>query len=116
MKINPVIYKKLLAQAEEAKDQGFTKIADGIINAIGSFPEDEAVEYSYTQLQDDIHRDLWKIATRLLRYYDVQSLNVLKLEPTIAKWADDMLNELETSLDVDSVVAGPTEPKVPGQG
>lgn len=115
MKINPVIYKKLLAQAEEAKEQGFKKLADSILSAIGSYPDDEHAEYSYVQLQDDIHRDLWKIATRLMYYYDVKSVDALKLEPTIAKWASDMLDDLETSLNVDGVIVGVTEPKVPGQ-
>lgn len=115
MKINPVIYKKLLAQAEEAKEQGFTKLADGIINAIGSYPDDEKSEYSYSQLQDDIHRDLWKIATRLMYYYDIQSVDALKLEPTLAAWASEMLNSLEESLGVDESLAGTTDPKVPGQ-
>lgn len=115
MKINPVVYKKLLAQAEEAKAQGFTKLADGIVNAIGSYPNDESEEYSYTQLQDDIHRDLWKMATRLMYYYDLQSIDALKLEQTLTSWASDMLDDLEITLNVDSVVAGPSEPKVPGQ-
>lgn len=115
MKINPVIYKKLLAQAEEAKEQGFAKLADGVLNAIGSFPNDENEEYSYNQLQDDIHRDLWKVATRLVRYYDMQSIDILKLEPVLATWASEMLCDLEESLGVDEVLTGPSEPKVPGQ-
>jgi hypothetical protein len=115
MKINPVVYKKLLAQAEEAKSQGFTKLADGIINAIGSYPNDEKEEYSYNQLQDDIHRDLWKIATRLMYYYDMQSLDALKLDQTLVTWASAMLDDLEVTLNVDNVVAGVTEPKTPGE-
>ena len=115
MKINPVIYKKLLAQAEEAKEQGFTKLSDGIINAIGSYPDDEKAEYSYAQLQNDIHRDLWKIATRLMYYYDTQSVDALKLEPILSVWASEMLGDLEESLGVENIVAGPVEPKVPGQ-
>jgi len=115
MKINPTIYKKLLAQAEEAKAQGFTKLADGIVNAIGSYPIEELEEYTYAQLQDDLHRDLWKVATRLMYYYDLQSIDALKLEQTLASWASNMLDDLEITLNVDGVVAGATEPKVPGQ-
>lgn len=115
MKINQVVYKKLLAQAEEAKEQGFIKLADGILDAIGSHPNDEVEEYTYAQLQDDLHRDLWKVATRLMYYYDLQSIDALKLEQTLSSWAANMLDDLEITLNVDNVVAGATEPKVPGQ-
>jgi hypothetical protein len=115
MKINPVIYKKLSAQAEEAKEQGFTKLADSIFDAIGSYPNDELEEYSYGQLQDDIHRDLWKVATRFIRYYNIEALDVLKLEPTIIKWASDMLDDLESEMNVDNIIVGNMEPKVFGQ-
>lgn len=115
MKINQTVYKKLLAQAEEAKEQGFEKLADGIINAIGSYPNDEIEEYTYAQLQDDLHRDLWKVATRLVYYYDLQSVDALKLEQTLVSWASNMLNDLEVTLNVDNVIVGATEPKVPGQ-
>ncbi len=114
-KLNSVVYNKLLAQAEEAKTQGLTKLAAGILGAIGAHPNDEVSEYSYQELQDDIHRDLWKVATRLLHYYDVDSLDAEKLDTEILVWAAKMVDGLEESLGVDSVLVGPLEPKVPGQ-
>lgn len=114
-KLNSVIYNKLLAQAEEAKTQGLTKLASGILEAIGSHPNDERSEYTYKQLRDDVHKDLWKVATRLLHYYDVNSLDAEKLDAEILVWAAKMVDGLEDSLGVDSVLVGPLEPKVPGQ-
>ena len=69
MKLNETIYRKLIAQAEEAREQGLTKLADSIFEAIGSEEEPMPIEYSYTKLQDDIHLDLWKLATRIALYY-----------------------------------------------
>lgn len=114
-KINPVVYKKLLAQAEEAKEQGFTKLAASIHNAIGSYPNDEESQYSYIDLHDDILQDMWKVATRLMHYYDVQSIDAVKLDQNLALWVQAMVEDLEKTLNVDEVIVGATEPKVPGQ-
>lgn len=115
LKLNTTIYNKLLAQAEEAKEQGMVKLADGILEAIGSFPADEAQEYTYVQLNDDIHRDMWKIASKLMVYYDVTSADAEKIDRTIISWAAQVVSDLERTLGVDSVVKGPLEPPVPGE-
>jgi hypothetical protein len=113
--MNPVIYRKLVAQAEEAKEQGMTKLAEGIMEAIGSEPTEELQEYSYAQLQDDVHRDMWKLATHVMKYYNLEYADVEKLDKTILVWASKVVADVETTLGVDSVVIGPLEPKVPGE-
>jgi hypothetical protein len=115
MKINPVIYRKLLAQAEEAKAQGLIVLADGILNAIGSYPDDEKAEYSYSQMKDDIHRDMWKMATRLMHYYDIESADAVKLDDNLVTWCSEIIDNLEQTLNVNSVIKGPLEPKLPGE-
>lgn len=114
-KLNEVLYNKLLAQAEEAKTLGLTKLASNIHEAIGPYANDEAAEYTYRQLQEDIHRDLWKVATRLMYYYDLESMDAQKLDRELFAQATRMLEDLEQTMGVDSVVVGPLEPKVPGQ-
>lgn len=114
-KLNEVVYKKLYAQAEEAKEQGKVKLANDIFEAIGPFANDETSDYTYNQLQEDVHRDLWKAATRLLHYYDVDSVDAEKINAEITHWASKLVDGLETTLQVDGVVGGPFEPKVPGQ-
>lgn len=114
-KLNKTIYSKLLLIAEEAKERGMTKLASGICEAIGSCPADEVEQYSYAELQNDIHKDIWKIASRLMVYYDLESVNAEKLDQTIIAWAAKMTDDLEVTLDVDTVVKGPNEPKVPGE-
>lgn len=114
MKIGSVVYKKLLAQAEEAKDQGFTKIADGILGAIGACPDEDGELYSHSQMQEDISNDMWKIATRVIRYYDIDSVDAIKLEKVLGSLASELADELEEALGVDKVIANKND-KVPGQ-
>ena len=115
MEINPVIYKKLLAQAEEAREEGFTVLAESILNAIGSYPDEEKEEYAYSKMKSDIHQDMWKIATRLMHYYDIESTNATKLDESLTVWCSEMINDLEETLKVNSIIKGPLEPKLPGE-
>lgn len=113
-KLNQVMYHKLLLQAEEAKELGMHKLASSILEAIGPYPEDNPETYSYAQLQDDMHRGLWKLATQLMVYYDVKSADAEILNKTIVAWADKITNELEQTLNI-SDVKGPLEPSLPGE-
>lgn len=104
-----------MAQAEEAKDRGLVKLAEDITDAIGTEPASELVHYSYGELQDDVRKDLWKLATRLIAYYDVGSVDAEKMQQTILYAASKIVDDLEVSLGVDSVVVGPLEQSVPGE-
>ena len=113
-KLNPVMYHKLLLQAEEAKELGMTKLASSILEAIGPYPEENPETYSYAQLQDDMHRGLWKLASQLMVYYDVQSADAEALNKVIVSWASKMTDDLEQTLNI-SDVKGPLEPPLPGE-
>lgn len=115
MKINSTIYKKLFAQAQEARDQGLTALADNILGVIGSYPDEDKQEYSYAQMKNDIHQDMWKIATRLMYYYDLESTDAIKLDQDLAVWSSQVIDNLEATLQVSSIVKGPMEPKLPGE-
>lgn len=114
-KLNSTIYNKLLIQAHEAQNQGRIKLASAIFEAIGSEPRSELKKYSYSELKINIHQDLWKIATRLINYYDLNSIDALKIDETIIHLASQTLNELEGLLEVDDVLVGPLEPNIPGE-
>jgi hypothetical protein len=115
MKVNSVVYKKLCAQAEEAKDRGFIKLADGILDAIGPCPDEECGKYSYSQMQDDIHNDLWKIATRVMYYHNIKSCDAIKLEGVLEVLASELSDELESAMGMDGVIKSDMEPKIPGE-
>ena len=108
-KLNSIIYHKLLLQANEAKFQGMTKLASGIVNALGPMTEEEQIEYHYAQLREEVYHELWKVATHVIKYYDVSSADAIQLHDRLEVLADKFLQELEQSLGVEEVAAGPLE-------
>jgi len=114
-KLDTVIYNKLLLQAEEANDQGMVKLANSITEAVGPESKENNEQYSYASLQDDIHTDIWKIAAKLIAYYNPDSVDALKVNEDIITLAEKMTNELELTLGVEKVVRGPFEPSLPGE-
>lgn len=114
-KLNSVIYNKLLLQSQEAKTQDLTKLASGIIGALGPVVEDERVQYSHQQLQNEIYDGMWKLATHVIKYHDVESADVSKIHDRLEALADRFIEELEQSLGVDDVIVGALEPKLPGE-
>jgi len=114
-KLNSTIYNKLFAQAEEAKEQGLVKLADHIMDAIEKQPEVEVPEYSYSELEANANSDLWKIAANVMKYYDIQSADVEKVQVVLLHTFSKLASELEVVLDVEGVVIGPLEPKTFGQ-
>lgn len=113
-KLNSIAYYKLYLQAEEAKEQNMTKLASGILGALGPTPEDEIVTYASEQVEEDIHRGLWSLATCILKYHNVSSVNAEKINEVIESLASKFINEIESSLEVDGV-RGTLEPAVLGE-
>jgi hypothetical protein len=114
-KLNTTIYRKLLICAEEAKEQGMVKLAENIKEAIGPEPATELEVYSYAQVEKDVHSELWKAAMHLARYWNVEAIDVMKLDNSILVWASELIDEVENSLGVDVASKSSLEPKVPGQ-
>lgn len=114
-KLNSTVYHKLLIQAHEAKAHNLTKLAYGIMNAVGPIPEDEHVQYDRQQLHDEVYEGMWKLATHVIKYYDVGSADAGKIHDRLESLAEKFVEELEQSLGVEDVVAGPLEPNLPGE-
>ena len=114
-KLNSEVYNRLLAQAEEAKERGMHKLAAGILGSIGPLPEDERVNYSYAELQDDIYNELWKLANRVIKHYDVTMVDAEKVNEVLESFASKLVDQLEDSLQLENEAASPLDPKVPGE-
>lgn len=112
-KLNEIVYRRLLLQAEEAKERGLHKLANGVLNSLGPMPEDEEVKYSYGELQDDIYKGMWKLAMHVIKYHDVDSVDAERMNEALETLASQLIDNLEEALAVDSV--GPLDPKVPGE-
>ena len=114
-KVNDVVYQKLLLQAAEAKDCNMTKLSSGILNSLGSMPEDERITYNFNELEADVYRGLWKMAVCVIKYHDLQSVDAEKIHEVLEALASKVIEEVEQSLSVDNAQVGPLEAKVPGE-
>jgi len=116
IKLNNTIYNKMQLQSEEAKEQGLLKLAESVKNAIGdSYNMDHKLEYSSEDLDKQIHRYLWKIATTLTAFHNLESIDIEKVDKTLISWADKIVNDLEKTLQIPNTIKGPLEPKLPGE-
>lgn len=113
-KLNSTIYNKLLLQAQEAKDQGMVKLASSVLNCIGALPEEDKVQYSLYNLESDVHKEMWKVAASVLKYHDLTSVDIERLDSVIESFASKFVVELEENLGVESLI-GKLEEKLPGQ-
>ena len=115
-KLNKVVYQKLLLQAEEAKEQGLTKLAGAVLSAVGPVPEDEAVKYSYGELETELYEGLWKMATYVFKYHDVESLDIEKVGEVIEILAEKLIDDVESAVGEGEIgVIGKLEQKVAGE-
>ena len=115
-KLNEVVYQKLLLQAEEAKDQGLTKLGSAVLSAVGPVPEDESVKYSYGELETDLYEGLWKMATCVLKYHDVESVDIEKVGEVIEILAEKLIEDVESAVGENEIsVIGKLEDKVAGE-
>ncbi len=108
--MNDILRNKLLLQAEEAQEQGMTKLAGAIESSVAE--EDFS---SYAEVEEKIHQDLWKIAAHIMGHYDMESVDAKKLDKVVASWTERIISDLELSLGVDEQVKTAQEAKVPGE-
>ncbi len=125
MKLNKVVYEKLVLQAQEAKEIGLTKLGETVLSAIGAVSrEDEVITYSHTELTEDIYYNLWKAALNVAQYYDVDSIDIQKIDETLEVMAMKIQSEIENTMYSEistkvkgrvGMMIGPLEPKLPGE-
>lgn len=113
-KLGTVIYNKLLIQAQEAKEQGLDNLSQRIMDTIGNESSDQKEQYSYTQLKEEINKDLWTVASRMIKFYDLNSVDALKLDKIITVLAEEIIDELGISLEA-NYIKGANEPDLPGE-
>ena len=110
-KLGENLYNRLSLQAEEAKTLGMESLGEAIEQAIEVESDDQ--KYSYAELSEEISKDLWKIATRMMAYYDLDSIDAGKLHQELLFSQARLVRELEKVLEVNGI--GVSEPKLPGE-
>lgn len=114
-KLNEVIYKKLVLQAEEAKELGLNKLGNAVLSSVGATPREveEKITVTAEEMKEKIYTNLWKAAMEVLVYHDLESADIQKLDDTIAYLTDKFVLEVQGTLDVEDI--GKLEPKLPGE-
>jgi hypothetical protein len=113
-KLNKVIYNKLMLQADEAQYLGMNKLAQTIADAVKDGPREDDMEYSSSEISQDVHAKLWSAALDVLKYHDLESVDASKLDAEVKRLAEEFMSRIESLLDV-SDSNSKLEPKVPGQ-
>lgn len=108
------VYQRLLAQADELKDRGLTKLSSNIVEALEDTQQDVDHEYSYRELQEDVNSDLWVAASRFISYYNLDRADAEKVQKALLTVASKLASEMEWALEVDDK-SQTLEPKVPGE-
>ena len=98
LKLNKIIYNKLLLQAEEAKDRKKKKLANAIFYAIGSMTDDENKKYLNKDMEDDIYQLLWKMSAHVIKRHNLESVDADKLNKLIENLTPEIIDQIESAL------------------
>jgi hypothetical protein len=106
----------MVMQANEAKELGFEKLGDVVLNAVGPITreENELQSYAYTELEEDTYKKLWKIAMEVISYHDVEFPDIQNIDDAVSELVDTVIAQVEESIGAKDKL-GKFEPKVPGQ-
>lgn len=113
-KFNHIIFERLTLQAEEAHEQGLLKLAGGLTEALAAGPEDVEKEYSSSEMEEDVYKNLWVAASNVIKYHNINNVDVEKLDEFIEDLTRVVVANVEEALSVEGNV-GPREPKLPGE-
>jgi hypothetical protein len=114
-KLGQQTYKRLLAQAEEAKELKQTKLADVVLSALGPvFEENAGMTYTQKELDQTLYQNMWKMAVEVISYHDLTKVDIQKVDQAVKLLKSRVIEELEEALKVSGKIGG-NEPKVPGQ-
>lgn len=116
IKLNKMVYERLLAQAQEAKELNLDYLGDSLLSVIGPVPRDgdEEIQISRADLEKEIYKNIWKIALDLISFHDLKAPDIQKLGDNINDISNNLISNLENSLNVEGK-PGVLEPKLPGE-
>ena len=77
--------------------------------------DEESDQYAYDQLKEEIYKGLWELATRVAKYHDCEHIDAEKLGDVVDTLAQQFIEEVEDSLQIEEGSIGPFEPKVMGE-
>jgi len=112
--INKNFLKRLLAQRDEAKLLGMTKLATQLSEQIAVNPvrdDDSNYTYDFSELKADVVNELWDASIRVQDFYNTV-INASDLQEIIEKHAEDFINDIRVKTNK---LVGEYESKNPGE-
>jgi len=113
-KLNKTAYTRLKAQADEAKEIGLTKLANGINNSLADGPREEDTYVTEKELHTEIYNHLWNITASVIDYYDLQKVDATKIDTIINSLTKTAFEDIKSALNVKEIVS-PREMPLPGE-
>jgi hypothetical protein len=114
--INEILRDRLLAQADEAEVQGFTKIASHLTDQIEKTSvrnNSDSYTYPSFDFKNDVEATLWDVVIRVADFHNI-SIDPKTAQEIIEKTAEDLVRELQIKSGIDHGI-GAFEPNVPGE-
>ena len=106
--------KRLIAQRDEAKVTGLTKVAAQLSAQIGTTGTREDADeyyYEYSELKDEVQASLWDAAMRTQDFYG-KLADSAQIQNLIEKQAEDFINSIRVQT---GSTVGAYESSLPGQ-
>jgi hypothetical protein len=114
-KLGQLTYKRILAQAEMARELGLDNLTEAVLSSLGAvYEENQQATYTQAELEQTVHHALWKTALEVIGYHDLIKVDIQAVERTVQDLKSQVIKELEKTLHVSGKV-GANEPKLPGQ-
>ena len=114
--INKVLQERLIAQAEEADVQGFTKIAEHLTDKLEVTPVRDMSEryvYASTDFDKDVNAAVWDIIVRACDFHGV-SIDSVEAQKIVDYYSDAVVTDFRKAANVQHGV-GAYEPSLPGE-
>jgi hypothetical protein len=106
---------RLIAEAEEAKIQGLTKIAETLpqIKDLPVRENTDSYTYSNDDLQNDVKASIWNIVVRTADFHNCY-IDMQKASQIVDFYANDILADLRKVANIEHGI-GAYEPNIPGE-
>ncbi len=106
--------KRMVAQRDEAKNIGLTKVAAQLsaqIGTVGTREDAAEYHYDYSELKDHVQASLWDAAVRAQDFYG-KLADAAQLQEMIEKQAEDFINSVRVQTGAS---IGAYESALPGE-
>lgn len=114
--ITETLHKRLVAQSEEAKIQGLTKVASHIDEKVAEAKvrKDDAIYvYSDEEFKKDVEKALWDAALRVADFHNT-TFDASEVQNIVDKYSEELISDLRVLANVEHGV-GVFEPTIPGE-